>query len=189
MNKRPILFSLFILMALIQLYIPAKMIFDREDILHSGTEYKFKTAAIDPYDPFRGKYITLDFEADRIRVENQENWKLGESAYVIFRNDSTGFTQIADVLKEKPEDGVDYLKAKVEYVSYNELFIHFPFDRFYMEESKAYEAELALAEFQADSSGTAYALVSIKEGDAVLKDVYIDGVSIKEVVEKGRRGE
>ena len=55
MIKMKILLSVFILVALVQLFVPAKMILDREDILDMGKEYKFKTEPIDPNDPFRGK--------------------------------------------------------------------------------------------------------------------------------------
>ena len=53
---------LFVLVALAQLYVPAKMIWDQEDVLKNGSEYKFKTDPVDPNDPFRGKYITLSFD-------------------------------------------------------------------------------------------------------------------------------
>ena len=55
-----------------------------------------------------------------------------------------------------------------------------------MEESKAYEAELTYRQSQRDTTKLTYALVSIKNGDAVLKDVLIDGISIKEIVETNR---
>lgn len=51
-----------------------------------------------------------------------------------------------------------------------------------MEEIKAYEAELTYSRSQLDSSETTYALVSIRDGDAVLKDVLINEVSIKDIV-------
>ncbi|HMB62545.1 MAG TPA: hypothetical protein VKN36_05700, partial [Eudoraea sp.] len=58
----------------------------------------------------------------------------------------------------------------------------YPFDRFYMEESKANEAELTYRQSQRDTSKITYALVRIKNGEAVLKDVMIDGISIRELV-------
>ncbi|MCP3932456.1 MAG: GDYXXLXY domain-containing protein, partial [Bacteroidetes bacterium] len=70
----------------------------------------------------------------------------------------------------------------------NKLTIAYPFDRFYMEESKADDAEDIYREFQRDNRRAAYALVNIKEGKAVLKDVLIDGISIRELA-KERQGE
>ena len=40
MINKKILLSVFILVALVQLFVPAKMILDREDILDKGKEYK-----------------------------------------------------------------------------------------------------------------------------------------------------
>jgi hypothetical protein len=56
-----------------------------------------------------------------------------------------------------------------------------------MEESKAYDAELAYRESVIDTTQIAYGLVAVKDGDAVLKDVMIDGVSIGEIVKAGRK--
>ena len=69
------------------------------------------------------------------------------------------------------------------------LAIDYPFDRYYMEESKAYDAELTYRKSQLDTSQIAYALVSIKDGEAVLKDVLINGVSIREIVIKERENQ
>ncbi len=71
----------------------------------------------------------------------------------------------------------------VEVNSYT-IDLEFPFTKFYMEETKAADAEKLYWETLRDNSKTIYALVYIKDGDAVLKDVCIDGVSIKELVKK-----
>ena len=67
----------------------------------------------------------------------------------------------------------------------NKLRIEYPYDRYYMEESKAYEAEVKFREAQRDTSQLTYALVNIRNGQSVLKDVMIEGISIKELVESG----
>lgn len=185
MNNKKILLPVFILVALVQLYVPAKMILDREDILDKGIEYKFKTEPIDPNDPFRGKYITLRYEEDMIEIQNEADWLGGEIIYVFLTTNNEGFAKIQSVSKEITTNNKDFLKAKVSYVTSNgsnKLTIEYPFDRYYMEESKAYDAELTYRESQLDTNQTAYALVSIKDGEAVLKDVLINGVSIREIV-------
>ena len=187
MINKKILLSVFILVALVQLSVPAKMIFDREDILNNGKEYKFKTKPIDPSNSFTGKYITLSFYEDMIEVENRADWTDGEIIYVSLTTDREGFAKIKSVSKENLVNEQDFLKTKVGYIADNdpkELTIDYPFDRFYMEESKAYDAESIYRESQHDTSQIAYALVSIKDGEAVLKDVLINGVSIREIVIK-----
>ncbi|MBK6341440.1 MAG: GDYXXLXY domain-containing protein [Flavobacteriales bacterium] len=61
MNRKPLLF---LGIALAQLAVPAWMIAGRERVLSQGEVFKFKTAPIDPRDPFRGEYVRLDFEAE-----------------------------------------------------------------------------------------------------------------------------
>lgn len=189
MNNKKIVLSVFILIALIQLYVPSRMIWSREAILKRGTEYRFRTAPIDPTDPFRGKYIILNFEDNTTQIESGKNWASGEQIYVYLTTNNNGFAVIKSVSKEKPIDNQPFVNAKVSFITGNDsgkLVIDYPFNRFYMEESKAYEAELLHTESQQDSSKITYALVSIKNGNAVLKDVLIDGVSISEAVIKSR---
>lgn len=187
MIKKKLLLLVFMLVALAQLYVPAKMILDREDIWDNGNEYKFKTEPIDPTDPFRGKYIMLSYKADVVKIQNEADWQSGEIVYIVLIADAEGYAKIQSVSKEKPNNTPDFLKVKVRYVTENgsnKLTIDYPFDRYYMEESKAYEAELAYRESQIDTNQQAYALVGIKYGEAVLKDVLINEVSIKEIIIK-----
>lgn len=192
MINKKILLPVFILVALLQLFVPAKIILDREDILDKGKEYKFKTEPIDPNDPFRGKYITLRYEEDMIEIQNEADWIRGEIIYVFLTTDNKGFAKIQSISKENPTNNQDFLKTTVSYVTgngSNKLTIDYPFDRYYMEESKAYDAELTYRESQLDTSQIAYSLVSIKDGEAVLKDVLINGISIREIVIKERENQ
>lgn len=189
MNKHSLLLTTFFLLILAQLYVPASMIWSRENVLREGAEYKFKTELIDPNDPFRGKYITLNFEENTVEVENTADWFGGENIYLSLTTDPEGFAKIASVSKEKPTKDQDYLQAAVGYASgidTTQLIIEYPFDRFYMEESKAYDAEIQFREAQRDTSQVTYALVNIKEGQAVLKDVMIEGVPVSELVKSNQ---
>jgi len=185
MSNKKIIFSIFILIALAQLYVPAKMILNREDVLNSGVEYRFKTAPIDPTDPFRGKYIVLRFENNTVKVDDETAWEYGEEIFASLGTDQDGYAKTIAVSKDEPIDGKDYMKVRIRYVSHdksNILTVNYPFDRYYMEESKAYDAEVAYRESRRDTNQIAYALVRVKNGEAVLKDVLINGESIKEIV-------
>lgn len=187
MSSKKILLSTFILVALVQLFVPAKMIFDKEDTLKTGTDYKFNAAPIDPSDPFRGKYIILSYRDNVAKVKNEKDWDSGEFVYVYLEKDQNNFAKITSVSKEKPTENQGFVKAKVSAVSSdgtNKLTIYYPFDRYYMEESKAYDAELVYTKWVQDTTKRTYALVRIKKGDAVLKDVLIDEISIREIVKE-----
>lgn len=177
----------FILMVAVQLVVPASMIYNAEAIIAKGTEYKFITTPIDPTDPFRGKYITLSYRENRFQIYNPEEWSTNEIVFVTLTTDENGYAKISSVSKEMPADQQDFVKAKVSYVTNlenedNYMTISYPFDRYYMEESKASEAETLYLESLRDTNLITYGLVNIKAGEAVLKDVMIDGKSIKEMV-------
>ena len=174
-------------MVLAQLYVPASMIFQKERVITQGTAYKFRTAPIDPNDPFRGKYITLSFNETGVKVDNAEEWSYADEVFVFLTTDSNGYAMIQSIAKEQPKGRNDYIKANIDYIltdTLSTVFVRYPFDRFYMEESKAPVAETVYNEAAIDSNQVAYALVMVKNGDAVVRDIFIDDVSITEVIRK-----
>jgi uncharacterized membrane-anchored protein len=180
---KKIILPLFILMCLAQWYVPGKMIFDQEALLKEGKVYKFRTAPIDPADPFRGKYITLSFDINRYEVSDYTKWEQQQDVYVALA-DSAGFARIRGVSSTELHEG-DYVKARITTVTSYEpytLWIEYPFDRFYLEESKAAEAEALYWKSQSDSTQVTYALVSVKNGKAALIDVMINDRSIADIV-------
>ncbi len=182
------IFLLFVAVALIQLFVPAQMIFNKETILETGTAYKFRTQPIDPNDPFRGKYITLRYDFNSIKTEDTL-WERKEEAYVYLATDSLGFAKPFAITREKLDLDDDYVMAEINWYNKKkqEVSVRLPFNRYYMEESKAYEAEVAHRKAQRDSlPDNTYALVFIKDGKAVLGDVLIDEISIKDHVINNR---
>lgn len=197
MSSKGIILGAFILVALAQLFIPAKMILDRESVLKKGKTFKFETTIVDPNDPFRGKYIALDFVGDIVEIPDKKNWSFNEDIYVAIMEDENGVARIKSLTKAIPEDEPYFLKAKVKLTfipdhegkNTNKLSIAYPFNRFYMEESKAFDAEEIFRKALKDKQKETYALVSIRNGEAVLKDVLISGVSIKELVKTKQKEE
>lgn len=185
----------FVFLSFIQLFIPAKMILNREEVLADGVEYYFPTAPVDPDDPFRGKYIYLNFTTNSVVVDStfSDSFEWNQEVFVELEKDDKGIVKIANIYDNAPADAhIDYIKAVISNVEYDrhtgqkEIFVDFPFDRFYMEESKAYDAELLYNESSRDSTSATNAVVMVLDGKAVLKDVQIDGVSIKDVVLNNR---
>ncbi len=188
MGKNTLL-SLFGLMVIFQLYVPTKMIYDREQTIAKGTEFKFETAPVDPTDPFRGKYITLSFSENTFEISDDEIWIIGQPVYVSIISNENGLMQIGAISRVAPDNQQNYVKAKVNYVMEvpsRKVFIEYPFDRFYMEESKAFDAERLYSETQGDSTKKTYAVVNVRNGNAVLMDVHINGVPIRDVVKMNR---
>ena len=179
------IFSIFVVVVLAQLFVPAQMIFDQENTIALGTAYKFRTQPVDPSDPFKGKYIYLNYDLS-LASTNDTTWVTNAPIYISFKTDSLGFAMVKEVSKADPKAG-DYLKTTVAwYDSYDQsVGFTFPFNEFYMNETKAYDAELAHAQAQLDSlPNTTYALVYLYKGKAVLDNVLINDIPIADYVEK-----
>lgn len=187
MSPKIIKIGLFVLLALAQVYIPANMIWQQQKTITNGKAFRFETAPVDPNDPFRGKYITLQFTAEDYYSDHISSLPGDGKIFVLLGEDEKGLAKIEDVQSVKPENTSDYFVAEIDYKYPDEnlLRLIFPFDKYYMEESKAYEAELAHRRSRRDSTQLTYALVMINDGKTALEDVVLDGVSIKEVVEQG----
>lgn len=181
--KKYIMIGSFVVLAFIQLAAPLSRIIEQEEIVEEGTLYKFETRPIDPYDPFRGKYIRLSFENTKLNVKHPELWENEKEGYFPVLINEKGFAYVNEPLLVPPEEG-DYLIMKVNnyYYSDSSIYYNYPFDRFYMNENEALNAEQAYRIANGDrTKSNAFALVKIKEGKAVLEDVIIGGISAKEL--------
>ncbi|QKX03844.1 GDYXXLXY domain-containing protein [Aquimarina sp. TRL1] len=172
----------FVSTALLQLTMSARIIWKQERVLVTGTAYKFKTAPIDPVDPFRGNYITLRFDENTFFIKNHK-YKRGDKVRLSLKQDSEGFAMVTAIGKEDQPVTHDYIWATVSYVTEDFIRYDIPFNRFYMEEGKAKEAEIAYRDtHRLCPLEEVYALVYVREETAVLKDVYIKDIPIKEYV-------
>lgn len=188
-NNKTLIFSLFLVVVLAQWLVVISMISKHQATLNSGKLYKFKTQPVDPNDPFRGKYVQLSFEQNSIQIKNNSDFNYNDEVYVIFSENDKNFAIISKISYAKPENNPYYLKTKIR-SSYavdtitKTVTVQYPFDRYYMQEQKAPEAERIYNQSLRDTLSNTYAEVYIKNGIAVLKDVKINEVSLRELSEK-----
>ena len=166
----------------VQLFVPARMIISREQILNNGNTVRFETAPIDPVDPFRGNYVQLSFKENSYRLPGKMELSRGEEVYVLLKSNANNYATIVGLSKSKPVAGSLYVLGEVDYVAENLVYFNFPFERFYMEEFKAPKAESAYFESRIDSSQKAYADVRVLDGRAVIKNIYINDTAIADLI-------
>jgi hypothetical protein len=112
----------------------------------------------------------------------QAAWQRGETVYVSIKNDANGFAQIAAINKVVPTQERNYIKAKIRSVwgsNPTKVSIQYPFERFYMEESKAPKAETLFRRNRQNANLIVYGNVFIKDGSAALEDVIVNNTSLK----------
>jgi uncharacterized membrane-anchored protein len=182
MFDKRIIWLLIVAMILVQLLVPASMIWSKEKILSEGEIMHFRVAPIDPNDPFKGKFVILDFEQQTVPNPTGEEWEFGELGYALLTQDSMGYYYPYSLSKTIPEDE-QFLEMNVRYSSGVKITVEYPFEKFYMEEYKAPVAEEIYFDAMREGEIEAYAVVYVNNGKAVLEDVQIDGVSIVELSE------
>lgn len=172
---------LFAILALVQLAAPASMILSHERTLAKGEAFKFRTAPVDPYDAFRGRYVALRFENSEAALAAGAAASPGQTVYATIETGDDGFARFGVAARMPPEDK-PYLKAKAGYSSgKGAIGLQLPFDRFYMEESKAPAAEAAYRAHSRRGAQDAYVVVRVLEGAGVIEDLYVGGKSIQDV--------
>ena len=154
---------LLIVTVIAQISVPVYQIADKYHVLKNGEEVKIKVAPIDPYDAFRGRYVSLWYDID-IDYEHRQG------RYGILETDADGFATVKKVVSDKPESGL-YIKSR------DEDYFNIPLDRYYMEETLAPEAEKQLS-----GEAEAYVTVRIKEDKAVVSGLYINGIRAEELL-------
>jgi uncharacterized membrane-anchored protein len=168
--KTGILLAVFLL----QLLIPASMIGKREATLRAGTPYRFKTRPVDPHDPFRGRYVALRFEEGSARIAD-EKVRRGQKLFVEVNEGEDGFAKLGKASRKRP-DKSDYIKVRANYsTGGTNVTVSLPFDRYYMNEKRAPEAERAYWDNNRGTNRNTFALVKVLNGMAVTEGLYIDG--------------
>jgi len=157
--------------------------------------YIFETQIYDPYDPMRGRYVLLNFNQNRVRLPGRETKLLdgGRRCYAVLEKNPDGTARIADLVTDvkKLPAGKDFLKVK--YSHYSQDFntetrefektgfhvIKLPFDRFYLNERLAPEAEKEVIAYT--RPGIVFVQVKIyRNGNCALDDLIVDGKPILE---------
>jgi uncharacterized membrane-anchored protein len=184
-GKRTTLIGFFCILAVAQVWVPLSMIARREATLRKGEAYKFRTRPVDPYDAFRGRYVALGFESNEGTATNAHEFSRGQKVFVNVSVGTNGYATLGNVSVERPREG-DYLSTSVRYPNLKQgrIRVKLPFNRFYMNEKRAPDAERQYRRAGRDEKRNAYALVRIRSGMAVIEDLYVDDKPILEFLKQ-----
>jgi len=183
MNKRKFSFAFFAVLSVFQIAVPVWMIANREITLRHGRQFRFRAAPVDPYDAFRGRYVALQFEQNSAPAPADEKPAMNQKVYAELAEDEQGFARIAKVTANAPSGEV-YVQCRVNSITDSLVYLQFPFDRYYMDEHAAPAAEAAYREHSRREVRDVYATVRVKDGNAVLEELYIERMPIREFLRK-----
>lgn len=183
MKALPLL--IFALTALAQWAAPLAQIWTHEQTLAKGTLIKLKCTAPDPYDPLRGRYLAVRPDQSEADVPEGAKLERGMSVYATLTTGTDGLATVTHLSMTPPASG-DFVRVKAGYAYDKKAGFEWPFDRFYINEKLAPEADEWFAENIRKARGVV-AEVRVLNGRAVLADLSLDGKSFREILkERGK---
>jgi len=192
MKSKKLLFSVFILVALAQIFVPWQMISKHANFAEAGAAFKFKidSRLIEGNNragaSIRGKYIWLDLAEDHIKIADRKEWEQNESAFILFTRDSLGFAKIESVTKTQPQNSADWVRAGV-WINWRDsitLHVNYPFNQYYIKDTNPKDIESVIKHGLNDSTKVNYLDIKIRENQFYVNDLVIDGVSFKDLMDK-----
>ncbi len=185
MSKQKKIFIFSFVLVLV-LAVPIYLVVTSENLLNESAEnvYKFRIRPIDPHDIMRGKFIRLSYDrSDAVNVhDTTQNLKEGDVVYVTVVRDGDEYAR-CEMAYHTPPKTSNYFTTKVGYLSglrgrWRGVQVVIPFDRYYLKEDFAQQAEDSYRKLSREQE--MYAEVVIKDGDYVLKDVYVNKIPLME---------
>ena len=182
MTKRNLILLGFVIVAVVQLAVPAWMIIEREQTLREGAVFKFKTRPVDPADAFRGRYVLLSLEPDTVAVTNVDMWRRDQKAFAVLGTGADGFATVKR-LERTPPVGELALQVRAMWPDHSTSRVHINWqglDRYYMTEAKAPEAETAYRDHNRRTNQTCAITVRVRGSVGVIENLYIADQPIQE---------
>lgn len=154
--------------------------------------YRFKAGIADPYDPFRGRYVALNPLPNEAVLREKKDFEPGTEIYAVIGNDKEGLAVISDLVK-KPVPGYDCLKVRFEERISSGIYdgrtpaeiyrVRLPFNRFYLNERLAPEADRAVSYATRYNKGGCVIKVRIySDGNYAIEDLEINGKPIRKYI-------
>ncbi|WP_333804654.1 GDYXXLXY domain-containing protein [Sulfurospirillum sp.] len=171
------------LLCLVQLGVILFQITSYERILKEGEVFYFKVVPLDPYDAFRGRYVSLRFEnASKVPLVGDNVDNEASKGYAILEHKDS-----RDIVKEvqlnKPSSG-NFIEVAINYINHEKdnhisANISLPFDRFYMREEIAPKAEKVL---RARSGVSVNAKLRVLNGKGVIEELMVGETPLSQFV-------
>jgi len=174
---RTIRLAVYLVVGLVQISVPASMMWKQHRTLSEGREWKFRTAPVDPVDVIRGRYLRLRFTAEEFA--RSEALPYTERAYAVLKNDAEGFA-VVDRLQAEPISGDDDVNVRTYGWDAGKQRIRLSFDELWVTEADATAAEAGYVEHSRERSSDAYATVRVRKGHAAIEQLYIAGQPLHE---------
>jgi uncharacterized membrane-anchored protein len=176
----------FAVAALAQWLLPFVGVWQHERVIRQGAVVRVRCTAPDPYDPLRGRYLTVRPEETTMPKPEEMPERDAVPVWATLVADADGLSRI-ESLSLVPVAGpnVVQLRARVRTwdAERDTVNVQWPVQRYYLNERLAPGADRIVAERWRTGSRPV-AEFRLLDGRAVLTDVLVDGVPIRDAVNK-----
>jgi uncharacterized membrane-anchored protein len=130
----------------------------------TGKKVVLATQPVDPFDPFRGQYMTINYEISRI--SDVEGFSEGDSVFISLKEDEQGIWRKESVSKSKPDKG-DFIKGEVTSVYGNSIRIEYGIEQFFFERHAELPTRNITVEAIVANSGRAKLVQLLHNGEPI----------------------
>jgi len=181
--------AVFAMAAVAQWVLPLLGVWQHEQVVARGVLVRIRCAAPDPYDPLRGRYLAVRPEETRLPKPAGMPAKSRVPVWATLVANNDGLSRI-DSLSLEPVAGPTVIRLiatwPLQAPEGDTVSVEWPFDRFYLNERFAPDADALVAErFRGGERPVAE--LRLLDGRAALTDVLLGGESIREAVTRRAR--
>lgn len=167
-----------IVICILQIFVLLFGIIHINIILFRGEEAVIKMEGYDPYDPLRGRYLTLRIADEKVALERNSisRYKNYDNnlVYVVLTKSATSNTYdtFDYATLDKPINGEIYIKCPSSYLSNeNEVWIYPNLNTYYLNEKLAIELDAITR----DPETEMYLVLKILNGNYTIDSIIING--------------
>ena len=176
----------FALAAIAQWLLPLAGVWRHERVVTRGVPVRLRCTSPDPYDPLRGRYLAVRPEDTPLPRPEGMPKEGAVPVWATLEEGDDGLSQV-ESLSLEPVSGPTVIRLMARSPSSTRedgaVSLEWPFDRLYLNERLAPDADRLVAE-RWRAGAKPVAEIRLLDGRAVLTDVLVDGVSIREVVKR-----
>lgn len=176
----------FALAAVAQWAVPLSAVWQHERVIARGVPVRIRCAAPDPYDPLRGRYLAVRPEETELPEPDGMPERGAVPVWATLMADADGLSTIASLSLE-PLSGPAVIRLMAARHPWKRdaetVLLQWPFDRLYLNERLAPDADRIVAERFRDGKKPV-AEIRLLDGRAVLVDLLVDGESIRDVARR-----
>ncbi len=161
-------------------------------------EFRFRTGALDPYDSFRGRYVTLNPMPNTVKAGKDESSdRSRQLRYAVLKHGDNGFAEVVR-LTEEPPAGEPFVRVRNVFRRYEwhgnqksedaQYQFTFPFNRFYLNEKLAPEAEVLVMEtLRKNPDDCVLSVLIYPDGSYAVKDLEIRGKPLRDLLRQKKK--